>query len=216
MIAAVVPVKDLARAKRRLGAALSPGQREQLCLAMLADVLAALRSAGAVGRVYVTSRDPRVLATAGREGTQPLPDRAADLNGAVGEALLAVAAAGARAVLVVPGDVPLITPEEVRHLVRTGAGPRADRPLVRVAPTRDGGTGALFLRPPLLLPPSFGPDSCARHLRAARAAGAIAEVCPLPGPGNDLDRPEDLNRFLEFERPTHTRSFLLETNAAWV
>ena len=204
MLAAVVPVKSLSQTKGRLAELLTPGERSRLSLAMLADVLAALRSSGAADLLAVTSPDPEVAAAAGAAGAEFWPDTAGSQNGAVAAALARAAAAGATAALVLPGDVPLVTPDDVCSLL---AQAPAEHGAV-VAPTGDGGTGALLLRPPTLIAPDYGGASAARHLAAARAAGAAALLYPLPHLALDLDRPEDLRAFLQQAAAGATRACL--------
>ena len=58
---AVVPVKPLEAAKRRLAGALDPAARRGLSLAMLADVLDALDATAGLDGAAVVSRDADVL-----------------------------------------------------------------------------------------------------------------------------------------------------------
>src|SRR5258705_13830690 len=75
---AVVPVKDTAAAKHRLASAVPPALRQELMLAMLEDVLAALAEApGLAGRLLVTT-DPAAQCLATRYGFDWLTDGAAD------------------------------------------------------------------------------------------------------------------------------------------
>ena len=204
MLAAVVPVKTLGATKGRLAEVLGPQERQALCLAMLSDVLAALLHSPVVGLVAVTSPDPGVAAHALAAGAAFWPDRAGSLNGAVAAALAEAAARGATAALVLPGDVPLVTPDDVRTLAQQAAAEQC----AVVAPTGDDGTGALLLRPPLLIAPDYGGASAPRHLAAARAAGALALACPLPHLALDLDRPEDLRTFWQQAPGSATRACL--------
>jgi 2-phospho-L-lactate guanylyltransferase len=62
-----------------------------------------------------------------------------------------------------------------------------------VVPDRHGeGTNALLLEPPDAIEPSFGPGSCARHVRAARAAGVAHAVVDVPTLALDVDTGDDL------------------------
>jgi 2-phospho-L-lactate guanylyltransferase len=85
-----------------------------------------------------------------------------------------------------PVDCPMLDIEELDAHV--GRSPRT----VLIVPDRHGtGTNALVLAPPDVFAPAFGPDSCARHVSRARAAGisfALEEVSSLSA---DLDDPED-------------------------
>ena len=188
MVYAIVPVKPLHLAKGRLGGILTPGERRSLVLAMLGDVLAALGAARSVSGTSVVSRDPAVLALAARLGAEALFDQAGDLNGALAQAAAYYERRGGTALLVLHADVPLVTPDEIDELIAAG-GPGAG---VVLAPSRDGGTNALYLRPPAALPFQFGAGSLARHLEGARAAGLDARLFRAPGLELDVDRPDDL------------------------
>ena len=98
-------------------------------------------------------------------------------------------AAGADAILVLPIDIPNVSPDRLAPLVELAED--VD-PLVAIVPDRHGrGTNALLLSPPDVIEFCFGGDSKDAHLGAARAAGAHVEV--LDGPLSlDIDTPDDL------------------------
>jgi 2-phospho-L-lactate/phosphoenolpyruvate guanylyltransferase len=99
-------------------------------------------------------------------------------------------AAGAAATLVVAADLPLVAAEDLDAVCAAGAR----GPAVVVAPTHDGGTGALLRRPPRLIPTAYGPGSAARHLALARAAGASALVVDRQALALDVDDAAGLAR----------------------
>lgn len=188
MICAIVPVKALALAKGRLSSILTAAERRALVLAMLDDVLTALGAARGVDHVGVISADDTVLAQAQALGAEALHDRAHDLNAALAQAAGHYADAGALATLVLPADVPLVTPDEIERLVAARDGARGGM----IAPSRDGGTNALLVWPPLALPFLFGQQSLARHQAAARAGALALRTFHTPGLELDVDRPDDL------------------------
>jgi 2-phospho-L-lactate guanylyltransferase len=188
MIAAIVPVKALALAKGRLSALLSAPERRALVLAMLDDVLAALKATHGVSAIGVISADPAVLALAADRGADALPDRAADLNTALAQAAGHYAAAGATAILALPADVPLVSPTEIEQLIAARSTKRG----MIITPSHDGGTNALLIWPPMALPFLFGKGSLARHLEAARERGLETQLLRSPGLELDIDRPDDL------------------------
>jgi 2-phospho-L-lactate guanylyltransferase len=77
---AIVPVKVLAHAKRRLSSVLPDAARQQLVLAMLEDVLAALVGARGVDWIAVVTADQRVAALAQRHGAGVLPEPGPDFG----------------------------------------------------------------------------------------------------------------------------------------
>ncbi|HEY6995518.1 MAG TPA: hypothetical protein VH397_17565, partial [Xanthobacteraceae bacterium] len=66
IIHAVVPVKDTRQAKQRLAGVLDRAQRQELALAMLEDVLAALAPVGELAGILVVTVDPAAAAMAAR------------------------------------------------------------------------------------------------------------------------------------------------------
>jgi 2-phospho-L-lactate guanylyltransferase len=92
--------------------------------------------------------------------------------------------------LIVPADLPLITPEDIRAMLDLAKNP----PVVVIAPDRrQTGTNALLVFPAGLIEYDFGPDSFERHCDRARKAGARLEIFDLPSMALDVDLPEDLN-----------------------
>lgn len=210
---AIVPVKGLDQAKSRLSGRLDQTARRRLVLAMLNDVLSALRGCAAVSRTIVVTPDPDVATAAGNLGVESLmEDATGDLNAAIALAISRAGSLGAARVLVVPADVPLAMSNEFAILLataeRTGAA-------VALTPSHDGGgTNALVLKPPGAMEPSFGPNSCQRHLTMARSQALARRVIELPGLSFDVDEPSDLDRLLEMARYSWLRDAIQTKGAA--
>jgi len=192
---AIVPVKSLPHAKRRLRPCLAAAARRRLVLTMLEDVLALLAASAAVEEILVVSPDACVLGLAGKTALVLKEDRMDGLNAAVSRGLAHARAHGASRALVLPADVPLATGEEIGRLFARG---EATGPRVVLVPSADGGgTNALLLAPPDAIEPGFGRGSFSRHLARALASGAAIEVLQLPGLAADIDRPRDVARLLD-------------------
>jgi len=200
-VVVAVPVKDLVNAKQRLVAFLSPPERRDLARAMLEDVLEALAGAR-IGPVLVVTRDAEVEGLAARHGAGTLREESnLGHTEAVAHAQRAALARGAARFLTVPGDVPCVTPAELRTLSETPL----DAPGAVFVPSLSGfGTNAALLEPPDAMPLKFGEPSFDNHLVAARAAALRPLVLRLPGIGLDIDAPDDLGLLLE--RGPSTRS----------
>ena len=75
MIRALVPAKALGEAKGRLGSLLSEIERRKLALAMLEDVVRALKAVPAIESVSVVSPDSDVLSLAAELDASPVAER---------------------------------------------------------------------------------------------------------------------------------------------
>ena len=216
---AVLPVKRFGAAKQRLVGRLAPAGRAALGEAMLADVLAASSAAAGLESVVVVSAEPLVADRARSARAEVVPD--AHETGQSPAALAGIEharAAGAERVLLLPGDTPLVTAHELDALL---ARSQTDGLAAAIVPDRHGtGTNGLLLSPPDALWPSFGPESRARHVAAARAAALPWSVRPTPGLAHDVDTPDDLDALVDAlatappDRARHTRRALAELGLA--
>ncbi len=155
---------------------------------MAADVMRALAATRGLERILVVTREPRAAAVAREIGAEIVADpHEAGHSAAALLGVRAAVAGGADRVLLVPGDCPLLDPDEVDGLL--GAAGRG----VTIVPDRHGsGTNALVLDPPDVMAPSFGAGSCTRHAALARAAGARVRIVGVPTLAFDVDTPADL------------------------
>jgi 2-phospho-L-lactate guanylyltransferase len=187
---AVVPVKELDRAKMRLAPVVPPERRPALMLAMLADVLASLAVTPGLGGLAVVTVDAAARRLAARYGARIIEIGARDgHSGAVMAAARLLAAEGCPGMLTMPGDIPLVTPAEITQLLAA----HRPSPAFTIAPSRDEkGSNAIICSPPDVVPLRFGEDSFFPHLRAAEACGIRPTVLRLPGIALDVDTPEDL------------------------
>ncbi|BCP53013.1 2-phospho-L-lactate guanylyltransferase [Kaistia sp. 32K] len=189
MIWALVPVKRLEAAKSRLAPVLDSAERGRLAKAMLRDVLDTLRRVETLAGILVVTDDAEVAAIAAGHGATVIGDpQEPAFNAAVLHGMHWLDARQKAGALVVPGDIPLVTVEEIEAVLDA----TRTSPVVIVPATRDGGTNMLAIAPPLLMPPTFGPDSFARHVAAAQALGITPAILRLEGAGHDVDVAADL------------------------
>ena len=116
-IIALVPVRGLEGAKSRLGEALDAEERRALVEHLLVRTVTAASATPTIVEVIAISPDPDVLALARTLGARGIVQAGAGLNEALDIGRAAAVAAGADAVLVVPGDLPAVTAAELARIV---------------------------------------------------------------------------------------------------
>src|SRR2546428_4347202 len=107
---AVVPVKSLADAKKRLVGHLSPEERRSLVIAMLNDVLHALNRANVFGQVIVVSPDTILEHEAEKNHSRFVRQSGVGLNSAVRQAIKMAIDEGGPVPSCVFGALPLVEP----------------------------------------------------------------------------------------------------------
>ncbi len=212
-LAVFIPLKTLDRAKGRLRSALRPEERRGLVRHMFLHVVSAVRRAAVPTRVFVLAGDAAGVRLAERAGAVPLaewgmwrlewtdsgdlppvifpPERVeTPLNRVLSDALAWAEEMGWQRALVLPADLPYLSPAEVEALwQRSRAMPL---PHLVIAPDRqERGTNAFLSAPPTALPPLFGQGSFLRHVAWARMLGLHVQVVRSPGLAVDVDEVQD-------------------------
>ncbi len=200
---AVVPVKKLDVTKRRLSRVLTPQQRRQLTLAMLQDVLTALRASN-VNVVVVIGEDFEVKQMAEKFGATYLSAEGANLNCAIENAQEWCLQNGAASVLALPADLPLLQQSDINRIIEFGAGSVS----VVLSPSHDWGTNALLQTPPKRVPACFGPKSFVRHIQEAYGRGVCVRLHSSSGLAADVDCARDLKKVFKAKQDTVTKRFL--------
>jgi len=203
---AVVPMRGAVGAKTRLAPIFCPEERACLAWTMLTHVLDAIAASGAVDHTLVVSREPdevrRQVGDAPNQTILSQPPGLGGLNAALALARDWAVAHGYEAMLVLPGDLPLLHPADVAHVARL------PEPVVFTPDRHGSGTNALLLR--LERPEThafafaFGAKSFHHHADEARRIGLDAATAIAPGIARDLDTPEDWRAL-----PPETRERLL-------
>ncbi len=194
MSLAVVPIKHLSLGKSRLLPRLERAGLELLSLAMLGDIIDALRATARIDRVAVVTPDPSVADHAAAAGAIALLRDDPGLNPSIDAAIRELAEAD-EPVLVVLGDVAGAVAEDFDALFRELDKMQAGRGVV-LAASGDGGTSAMLRAPADIIPSCFGPQSAAAHRERAASLGVSCNILSLDSLTIDLDRAEDVEQFL--------------------
>ena len=190
----VIPVKPFQESKSRLHPVLNSAERAALSRRLLTGVLTTVmefaKEPGVdMAGVLVISRDRTVRRVAEAAGAVVIAENGDDLNTALDEARRAVMRFDVDALLMLPSDLPLLAVDDLRALYASAA----QQPGLTIAPSRDGGTNALLMRPPDLIDFAFGPDSFQHHCQRARASGHLCRVVESSNLAFDVDWPQDLD-----------------------
>lgn len=211
---ALLPVKRLQGAKKRLSSLLDEAERTALARAMLLDVFAALEGASSLDGIAVVTGDNEVAVLASERGHRVIMEPTTEpadgdrLNQALNHARGILQDDGTEGLMIIHGDVPAVTPDEIDRLAQA----QTVAPFVTVARAHsDGGTNGMVMLPADVVSLHYGPDSAARHMVAAREVGAALKVAELEGLGLDIDKPEDLLALITLNPAGHTCNYLLES-----
>ncbi|MDP6626766.1 MAG: 2-phospho-L-lactate guanylyltransferase [Methanopyri archaeon] len=182
----LVPVKGFSEAlgKTRLAESFGPDERATLVENMAERVV---RTASEVAPVYLLAReDPPPKVAAHVHDT--LNDLGRGLNVELEAAIDTLLANGYDGLLVLPGDIPLVTTTILERALRL-----LDDHDVVVVPATDGGTALLGIRSPRQSRMLFGErSSCMIHTENARSQGLSVLLLDSEGPLLDVDTADDL------------------------
>lgn len=197
---ALIPLRAPGVGKTRLATVLSPEARSALAVAMLRDVVTALREGG-ITEVMVAAGGPGAMRAAAGLGLDSIadPPGVPGLDAALAAACRRVGAG--RDILVVSADLPRVEGRDVTAVLEVDAE-------VVVAPTAAGGTGALLRRPGTVIETAYGPDSARRHLELAALAGVRGRALDRDGLFHDVDTFADLAALHEVELGAATAALL--------
>ncbi len=192
-IYAIIPVKNLADSKRRLSPVFTPRQRQILTLAMLEDVLIALKKSY-IDQIVLVGENGQVGEIASKYGVSYYRLAGAKLNAAIDKTSSFCIEKGASSILVLPADIPLVESNDINKIIKLGEG---STKAVVLSPSQNWGTNALYQNPPKLIPPCFGPASFLRHIREAYLTGTSVRLHFSPRIASDIDSVGDLRRLYE-------------------
>ena len=185
---AIIPVKGLVESKSRLARSLSPQDKKKLIIALLEDVLAAVKESQLFSRVLVVSPDINVEKEANLPPGTFLHQEGQGLNAGIQQSTLFALREKASSVAVLLADIPMMEPRDLKELYSVGGN--AEK--VVLAPSLKGGTNVMMREPPSIIAPAYGRWSFSTHIRAAQKAGFPVYSISNPRLSFDVDTLEDL------------------------
>jgi 2-phospho-L-lactate guanylyltransferase len=215
-VSALIPVKGFAQAKQRLSPSLGAPERAVLAEAMLRDVLGQAASARGLESIFVVTADSMASEIASSMGAQVIQEKEErGETDAVVFGLGRLKQRGIWNVLIMPADIPAVRSSDIELLLQEMPGHNTPSPFVLLIPSEDRmGTNALLLSPPDVIRLRFGYDSFSYHLSEVFAHDLPVRILHNERIGLDIDRPEDLQRFLSAGSEGETYRALLRMEAA--
>ena len=198
-VSALIPVKGFSNAKQRLSPLLAAADRELFAEVMFRDVLKQVLKARGLVKTYVVTGDNKVAEIAASLGAQLIREKAEKgETDAVDFARGELKQLGREAVLIIPGDMPLVRSADIEEVLAQ-VPERASFPFALLVPSHDRmGTNALLLAPPDIIKLRFGYDSFTYHMSQVSAQGLPLRFIENERLALDIDEPKDLERFLSF------------------
>jgi len=185
---AVIPIKALNKAKNRLTPILSVVDRRKLVLQRFEHTLQQLANWQILEGILVVSSDLFFNHFSTQYGFEfLLEEQPNGLNSSVQMAAEHLESKGVEAMLVIHGDLPLVSQKELNRLVE--AAPTTG---VLIAPDRHlSGTNVLWVAPPLIIPFAYGSESFQKHQELANNLNCPLVIFQSESLGLDIDFPDD-------------------------
>ncbi|NVM03194.1 MAG: 2-phospho-L-lactate guanylyltransferase [Candidatus Helarchaeota archaeon] len=202
----IIPVKSLKLAKLRLSSILNAEQRKMLCVNMFKDVIQAASLAKKTKKIVTISSDPSILDIGSQFGDIISEQLETNINESINSAIDFAMKKKSDSVLIIPGDIPLITPIDIDQIFNYEINP----PTIIISPSiRRNGTNLLFLMPSNIIKIEYGEDSFQKHIEKARIIENLNLIIyNSRNIGLDIDLPEDIFLFLKTPSQTLTYQYL--------
>lgn len=156
---ALVPVKALTDAKSRLAKSLTNMERKKLVLRMLDHVISILQSVHEIEKISIVTPDEEVLSHAAVLGVVGIPEVSPGHNPSL---TAASQHENTKSLLTISADLPLLNAANISQMIVL-----SQQNDIVLAPSKDLGTNAIIMTPPLIIPYLFGTRSFEKYKRQA-------------------------------------------------
>jgi len=185
---AVIPFK-LDNAKSRLSEILSETQRQEFALAMLHDVIAAVKGSRMFDRIEIINSSISCVMNTDFPPDVNILLIEKGLNEALNEYLVKAASNSVQDIFIIMADMPLVTEKQIIELTELPGD-------IVIAPGSGGGTNVLSIHNPDTFHVDYYGTSFLDHLRIANEADLSIAVYDSFFVSTDMDEPDDLVELL--------------------
>ena len=194
---AVLPVKRYSIGKSRLRDLFSVTELVELNQQLFESTFTKMQHSTGIDKILVVSREDHALQWSyDHGGVALLENDPSTLNSAITQAQNHICNHGGGRIMVLPSDLPLVTPNDLESLIGLADGKRK---LVIVPDHFQSGTNALVMSEPHLIEPCFGTGSFRKHTRQALEKNAELVVYLNENIQWDLDTSLELYRIINMQ-----------------
>jgi len=187
----LIPVKSLDHAKSRLEKSLSADERKNFVLHMLDHVIGVIQSCKEITQITIVTPDDEIKKYVEPKGIKILAEEEEGYNQSLTKA---AAHEKGNAVLTIAADLPLLTIDDIKHLLHL-----AKSHDIVLAPAKDEGTNAVFMKFSLILPYLFGKNSFEHYKKTAHEKNLSVGIYQSETIAFDIDTIEDLKKLQEMK-----------------
>ncbi len=184
----LIPFKGLNTSKSRLSSVLPLSERRKLSLAMLLDVITVARKSKLLDKIYIVTPDLNISGSI-KDVSLIFEPPPCDLNKAVQIGMNICIKMNAKAALILPADIPFIKPEDICNIIKLSS---YEKRVIVICKSKSGGTNALLMKPPGIIPPCFGNESFEKHVLASKERNIPIKIYSSPTVETDVDYPDSL------------------------
>ena len=189
----IVPFKNYKSAKSRMRKDLSDKETEKIVENMLRHVLTEVSKSQMSDASFLITKDEEAISLAKQIGVETIEEKEQiNESTSVDLATKILIRRGATSVLRIPGDLPLLTYNDIDIVFRESIETNS----CILVPSKSGkGTNAILRRPPDIIKSCFGEDSLRKHKKEFDRKQVQYKIVKNKNIELDLDCLEDLQEF---------------------
>ena len=189
----IVPFKNYKSAKSRMRKDLSDEETEKIVENMLRHVLTEVSKSQMSDASFLITKDEEAISLAKQIGVETIEEKVQiNESTSVDLATKILIGRGATSILRIPGDLPLLTYNDIDNVFRESIETNS----CILVPSKSGkGTNALLRKPPDIIKSCFGEDSLRKHKKEFDKKQVQYKIVKNKNIELDLDCLEDLQEF---------------------
>ena len=206
----LVSFKNFKYAKTRLRNDLSDSLTEEIATKMLENVLTEVSKSMEADKKFLLTNDEKAIQMGISKNLEIMREtKQINESSSIDKACKILISKGAKGVLRIPADLPLIESKDIDRLILMG---KSDKKSILVPSESQTGTNAFYRTPPDVVDSCFGENSLKKHINLLDKKKAKYEVIKMKSFETDIDCIEDLIRIRSSNKKTRIIQYLKNIN----